>query len=149
MASIPIGTPLERSHLDAARKPARVLFGAAFVAYSSIGTILGVHDDLKPALAKREDGDILGYGFGVALAVVIFVAELLLAEASLFWYAVVLVPDVWYTYRFSGWIDALFRAHMTSADPLIVTLLSTCVTAFFSLAVAYFGERMLFGRRRH
>jgi hypothetical protein len=148
MASVQIGGPLQRGYLDAARTPARVLAGAAFVAYSSIGTILGVHDDLAPALAKRADGAILGYGIGLALAAVIFVAELLLAEASVFWYIVVLIPDTTYTYRFSGWIDTLARAHLAGTNPLIVMLLSTCVTALFSLAVAYFGERMLFGKRR-
>ena len=148
MASVPIGTPLEREHLDAARRPARVIAGIAFVAYSSIGTILGVHGDLAPALANRPDGDILGYGIGVALAVVIFVAEILLAETSLFWYIAVLIPDVVYTYRFSGWIDALVRANSTDLNATLITLISFCLTALFSLFVAYFGERLLFGKRR-
>ena len=138
--------PLPRRYLDISRRPARVLAGAAFVAYSSIGTILGVQSDLAPALANHPDGAILGYSIGVALAAIIFVAELLLAEASVFWYIVVLIPDTWYTYRFSGWIGAIIQAKV--ADPFAVQAATIIITGIFSLAVAYFGERLLFGRRR-
>lgn len=140
------GTPIARRHLDSFRTPARIILGALFVAYSSIGTIVGVSGDLAPALAHREDGAILGYGIGIAVAALIFVAELLLAEVSLFWYIVVLVPDTWYTYRFSGWIGAIARAHIT--DPLTAMLATVVLTGLFALAVAYFGERLLFGKRR-
>lgn len=141
-----IAAPLPRHYLDTSRRPARVLAGAAFVAYSSIGTILGVQADLAPALAKREDGDILGYGIGLAVAVLIFVAELLLAEISIFWYCVVLIPDVWYTYRFSGWIGAIIHARI--ADPMAAQFATVAATGLFAIAVAYFGERLLFGKRR-
>jgi hypothetical protein len=144
--SATIGTPIPRKHLDTARRPARVVFGAAFVAYSSIGTILGVGSDLAPALEKRADGAILGYVVGVVLAAVIFIAELLLAEVSTFGYILVLIPDTWYTYRFSGWIEPIVRAHV--GDPLVATATTIVVTGLFSLFVAYAGERMLFGKRR-
>jgi len=139
-------SPLPRRYLDTARRPARVLAGIAFVAYSSIGTIVGVQDDLAPALAKRADGDILGYTIGVVVAALIFVAELLLAEVSIFWYLVVLIPDVWYTYRFSGWIGAIVTSRI--AEPFTAQLITIAVTGLFAVAVAYFGERLLFGRRR-
>jgi hypothetical protein len=138
--------PLSREYLDTSRRPMRVLAGAAFVAYSSIGTILGVQGDLAPALASRDDSAILGYGIGVVVAVIIFVAELLLAEVSLWWYLVVLVPDVYYTYRFSGWIGAIVHARV--ADAFAAQVATVIITGLFSLAVAYFGERLLFGRRR-
>ncbi len=141
-----IGTPISRQHIDTARTPARVLAGLAFVAYSSVGTIVGMHSDLMPALARRPDGDILGYGIGAAVAALIFLAELFLAEVSTFWYIVVLIPDTWYTYRFSGWIEALVRSRVT--DPIWAMAVTVLATGLFSLATAYFGERLLFGRRR-
>lgn len=144
----PQGTaaPLPRRYLDTSRRPMRVLAGAAFVAYSSIGTIIGVRSDLTPALASRADSAILGYGVGLAVAAIIFVAELLLAEVSLWWYLVVLVPDTWYTYRFSSWIGAIIQARLS--DPFVASVATVAVTGMFALAVAYFGERLLFGRRR-
>ena len=138
--------PLPRRYLDTSRRPARVLFGAAFVAYSSIGTILGVQSDLAPALANHVDGAILGYSIGVAVAIVIFVAELLLAESAFFWYLIFLAPDAWYTYRFSGWIGAVVQSRI--ADPWSAQVVTVAVTGLFAIAVAYFGERLLFGKRR-
>ena len=147
MVEYDIAAPLSRNYLDSARTPARVLAGVLFVAYSSIGTVIGVQGDLAPALAHRTDGLIVGYALGFALALLIFLAELLLAEVSPFWYSVVLIPDVWYTYRFSGWIGAIIRANV-EADSLIVGAVVVITTTLFSLAVAYFGERLLFGKRR-
>lgn len=142
-----VAAPLPRAYLDSARTPARVFFGILFVAYSSIGTVTGVQGDLAPALAHRTDGLMIGYALGFALALLIFLAELLLAEVSPFWYSVVLIPDVWYTYRFSGWIGAIIRANV-EADSLVVGATVVITTTIFSLAVAYFGERLLFGKRR-
>lgn len=139
--------PIPRKFLDMFRTPARILFGVVFVAYSSIGTVVGVQSDLAPALIERADGLMIGYGAGFALALIIFLAELLLAEVSPFWYSVFLLPDVWYTYRLSGWIGAIIRAKV-QADPLFETTATVIATIIFSLAVAYFGERLLFGRRR-
>lgn len=138
--------PLPRRYLDTSRRPARILAGVAFVAYSSIGTILGVQEDLAPSLANRADGAILGYGIGVAAAIVIFVAELLLAEAAFFWYVLFLIPDAWYTYRFSGWIAPLIETRI--ADPTLAQIVTVALTGLFAVAVAYFGERLLFGKRR-
>src|SRR5262245_7121357 len=101
LASAP---PIDRRHLDRARRPFRVLLGAAFVGYSSIGTIVGVQGDLAPALLNNPYGATICLIFGFGLALGIFIAEILLAEAALVWYLLVLAPDAWYTYRFSGWI---------------------------------------------
>jgi hypothetical protein len=79
------------------RRPFRVLLGAAFVGYSSIGTIVGVQSDLAPVLAGNPDGAMIGLALGFVLALGIFIAEILLAEAALFWYLLVLAPDAWYT----------------------------------------------------
>lgn len=141
-----VGTPIPRHYLDNFRQPARVLAGAAFVAYSSLGTIIGVQDDLAPALASRPDGAILGYGTGLAAAIIIFVAEMLLAEVSTGWYLVFLAPDAWYTYQFSGWIGAIVEARM--GETLVAQVLTIVLTSIFAVLVAYFGERLLFGRRR-
>ena len=57
-----------------------------------------------------------------------------------------LIPDVWYTYRFSAWIDAVLRPRLPSG--LVGSAIVVVVTAVFSLLVAYFGERLLLGKRR-
>jgi hypothetical protein len=144
--SSPMGPPISRHHLDTARRPFRVLLGILFVGYSSIGTIVGVQSDLAPALAQRPDGAMLGLAVGIGLALAIFVAEVLLAEAALGWYIMVLIPDSWYTIRFSDWIGLIMYAHMP--DGVITRMSVVLVTAVFSIAVAYFGERLLFGKRR-
>jgi len=138
--------PIDRRHLDAARRPFRVLLGALFVGYSAIGTVVGVRDDLAPALTSSPDAAMIGLIVGCGVALGIFIAEILLAEAALGWYLLVLAPDVWYTYHFSDWIGAIIRAHMPAG--LVTTVVVVIVTAVFSLAVAYLGERLLFGRRR-
>jgi hypothetical protein len=140
------GTPIDRRHLDTARRPLRILCGILFVGYSSVGTIVGVRDDLAPALAGNPDAAIIGAGVGMVLALAIFLAEILLAESTLGWYLLVLAPDVWYTYWFSSWIGAIVGASM--APGIVADAVSIVITALFSLAVAYLGERLLFGKRR-
>jgi hypothetical protein len=138
--------PIDRRHLDRARRPFRVLLGATFVGYSSIGTIVGVQGDLAPALASTPDGATIGLIIGFGLALAIFLGEILLAEAALFWYLLVLAPDAWYTYRFSSWIGLVLRPHLPAG--LVGEIVIVVITAVFSLLVAYFGERLLFGKRR-
>lgn len=140
------GAPIDRKHLDVARTPFRVLLGILFVGYSSISTIDGVRSDLAPALLGNPDGATIGLVVGVLVALGIFVAEILLAEASIFWYLVVLAPDAWYTYRFSDWIDTILRPHLPAE--INAAFVTIPITILFSLAVAYFGERLLFGKRR-
>lgn len=144
--SRPLAAPIDRRHLDTARTPFRVLLGVLFVGYSSIGTIIGVRDDLAPALAGRPDGPMIGLAVGIGLALAIFLAEIFLAEAALGWYLLVLIPDAWYTFRFSDWIDAVLRPQLPTG--VVAGVVIVTITALFSLAVAYFGERLLFGKRR-
>lgn len=140
------GTPIDRRHLDNARRPLRILCGILFVGYSSVGTIVGIRDDLAPALAGNPQGALIGAGIGMVLALAIFLAEIVLAEAAIGWYLLVLIPDVWYTYWFSDWIGAIIKASM--APGLAADALTIVITAGFSIAVAYLGERLLFGKRR-
>ncbi len=144
--STPLGAPISRKHLDTARTPFRVLLGAAFVAYSSLGTVVGVRSLLSPALAQAHDGPMVGLLVGILVALVIFGAEVLLSDVSLVWYLVPLAPDVYFTYTFSGWIGAIMRAQIE--DEPVATVLVVLITTAFSLGVAYFGERLLFGQRR-
>jgi hypothetical protein len=58
--------PIDRRHLDRARRPFRVLLGAAFVGYSAIGTVVGVQSDLAPVLARNPDGAMIGLALGFA-----------------------------------------------------------------------------------
>lgn len=144
--SAPLGAPINRKHLDTARTPFRVLLGAAFVAYSSLGTVVGVRALLSPALAQVHDGPLIGLIVGILVALIIFGAEVLLSDVSLVWYLLPLAPDVYLTYTFSVWIEAIVRAQIE--DEPAATAVVIVITAAFSLAVAYFGERLLFGKRR-
>jgi hypothetical protein len=144
------GAPISRTHLDAARTPLRVFFGVVFVSYSAISTVVGFRDDLAPLAwsATPIAGALtLGLALGLALAAAIFVGEVLLAEAAFLWYLPLLALDTWYTARWSAWIGTLIRAHL-DADPLTEDVIAFVAIWGASLAVAYFGERLIFGKRR-
>jgi small-conductance mechanosensitive channel len=49
--------------------------------------------------------------------------------------------------RWSDWIGTLVHAHM-QADTLVEDVLAAIVTWAAAIAVAYFGERLVFGKRR-
>lgn len=148
--SRPLGAPIDRKYLDTARGPMRVFFGVIFVAYCAISTVIGVRDDLAP-LAWSADLvlDLVPAGLliGLALAVGIFIGEVLLAERSLGWYLPLLLVDAWYTARWSGWIGDLIHAHM-QANALVEDGLSFVVTWAAAIAIAYLGERLIFDKRR-
>jgi hypothetical protein len=142
--------PIARTHLDAARRPVRMLFGAVFVAYCAISTIVGLRGDLAP-LAWSQQAIVgpltVGLALGLALAFAIFIGEVLLAEGALIWYLPLLALDAWYTVRWSDWIGVLIHAHVQS-EPLIEDGIAFVVTWAAAIAVAYFGERLIFGKRR-
>lgn len=144
------GAPIARTHLDAVRRPIRIFFGAVFVSYCAISTIVGLRADLAPLAwsGQAVAGPLtVGLVLGVALAFAIFIGEVLLAEGALIWYIPILLLDAWYTARWSDWIGILIHAHI-QADPLIKTIASFVVTWAAAIAVAYFGERLIFGKRR-
>lgn len=148
--TVRVGTPIDRKHLDRSRTPARVIAGVVFVGYSVISTVIGVQGDLAPLAWTNEIALwTLTYGFvlGLLAAVVIFAAEVLLAEVSLFWFVLFLLPDAWYTRRFSGWLGELIHAHLQSS-PMVETIAAEAVMWLAAVACAYFGERLLFGKRR-
>jgi hypothetical protein len=89
----------------------------------------------------------VGLLLGLALAVGIFIGEVLLAESSLGWYLPLLLLDAWYTARWSSWIGDLIHAHM-QANALVEDGLSFVVTWGAAIAIAYLGERLIFDKRR-
>ena len=142
--------PIDRKYLDTARAPIRVLFGLVFVSYCAISTIIGVQGDLSPLpWSVQPIASILTPGFllGACVAAAIFIGEALLAEASLVWYAPLLAVDAWYTARWSDWIGILIHAHL-QIDPLVEDILTFVVTWAAAILIAYFGERLIFGKRR-
>lgn len=148
--SRPLGAPIDRRYLDTARGPMRILFGVIFVAYCAISTVVGVRSDLAPLAWSTEllAGVLpVGLFLGLALAVGIFIGEVLLAESSLGWYLPLLLLDAWYTARWSSWIGDLIHAHM-QANALVEDALSFVVTWGAAIAIAYLGERLIFDKRR-
>ncbi|SRR6266487_4847057 len=144
------GAPISRTYLDAARSPMRIFFGVIFIAYSAISTVVGVRSDLSPlawSTAALMGPLTIGAAIGIGLAVAIFIGEVLLAESSLVWFLPILAVDAWYTARWSAWIGDLIHAHM-SASPLTKDALAILVTWGAAIAVAYFGEHLIFGKRR-
>jgi hypothetical protein len=144
------GAPISRTYLDAARTPLRVFFGVVFVSYCAISTVVGFRDDLAPlawSVVPIVGSLTVGLALGLALAAGIFVGEVLLAESALLWYVPLLAVDAWYTARWSEWIGTLIRAHM-QASAGVEDVIAFLAIWGASLAVSYFGERLIFGKRR-
>lgn len=142
--------PIDRRILDTALPIVRVLIGVAFVAYSAYSTITIFASDIAPATGLRNSYGIMQdrYLFGVALAVLLFVGELVTAERYPAVYAALLVPDTIYTARgLYGALSSILAAHLDmSAGALLVC--SWVVAGVVGYCVARFGESLLFGKRR-
>jgi hypothetical protein len=140
--------PISRSYLRAAKSPARVIAGLAFIAYSSAATIQYVNSDLSSVLQGRLwIGMQAGYVLGLLLAIAITGWEWLAADEPFVWYALPLALDSWYTYRMTvPWVALIVQAQIDT--PATATATAIIISAVSSVAVALFGERLLFGRRR-
>jgi hypothetical protein len=144
------GAPLSRSYIDLARRPARLLLAFVLVAYSSVATVVvvqGAFPDVAWWNAHLAGPFTIGAAIGVGIAALITLAELFLAEITMFGYLIVVACDAFLTYRFSTWaqdlLHSLVRVEGTIEDTIVLLLLIVA-----SGAVAYFGERLLFGKRR-
>jgi hypothetical protein len=73
--------------------------------------------------------------------------EWLAADEPFVWYALPLALDSWYTYRMTvPWVALIVQAQIDT--PATATATAIIISAVSSVAVALFGERLLFGRRR-
>jgi mannose/fructose/N-acetylgalactosamine-specific phosphotransferase system component IIC len=141
------GAPFNRTYLDSARTPLRVLIGIAFLAYSSIATIRWFAEFTRPLL----DGVVwlgapAGILIGVLATAVIVGGEWALSEAG-WWYAVPFIPDVALTYTFTyPWVSTLIIVNSGSAAWAVPV--SVAGSLVISVAVAYGGELLLLGKRR-
>lgn len=140
--------PLSREDLDRAGPWLRLLAGIFLIAGSSYATITGVGEDFAPLLV----GDIYSIPIyiiaGAAAAALLSLGEWLTSERIPLLYAAFLFADARYTqWQIGPWVDSLAMYHLASsrwAAPVVSFLVSWGL----SLAVARYGEILLFGRRR-
>lgn len=140
--------PIPRAYLRAAKKPARIIAGSAFIAYSAVATIRYVNSDFAPVLGNTQWGPMpAGIVLGFIIALVIILWEWLASEEHIFWYLLPLTIDSWYTYRMTfPWVTSLATVHLP--DSTTAWAVSIFVSFVGAVCVALFGERLLFGRRR-
>jgi hypothetical protein len=144
----PLRAPLNRRDLDRVAPWLRAGLGLTLLAWSSYATIVGFSNDLSPVL----DGKMLfaipaGVLVGILLAVLLSLGEWLTSERARLVYGVLLLVDAWYTQRQIGpAAEKLAKAHLSDASiaPFVALVLSWLA----ALAIARYGEILLFGRHR-
>lgn len=146
--------PISRVHLDRSAPFLRVIVGIAFVAYCSISTITGINGDFARALAalfERYGWPLLfgltpGLLAGILAATIIFIGEIYTAERAKPFYGLFLGPDAWYTYwSLDLWLGFIVRFFLPGIIGIVAAAVIQIPTA---ISLAYFGERLLFGKRR-
>lgn len=142
--------PLDRGAIDRAAPWLRLIAGAALIAWSSYTTIAGVGQDFAPILQGR-----MAFGLeatlvaGLLVAAFLSLGEWLTSEHLPLLYCALLVLDARYTQLQIGpWIDALAAYHLRAAPQWLPGVVSFLVGWGLSLAIARYGEILLFGRRR-
>lgn len=139
--------PLTHTHLDKAGPWIRLLLGLVVIAYTSYTTISGVGQDLAPVLKDAPDYMPLAVGLGVA--VFLSGGEWLTSEHVPVVYVILLLIDAHYTeVQIGPWIDKLAAYHLASAGVLATSVVSFLVSWGLSIAMARYGEILLFGRRK-
>lgn len=135
-----IGAPLERRILDRFARPLRIVTGAAIVGFTGASTIDGI-----AAMVVAAHGPAIAWLCGALAALAIFLVELLTAEDSglLFFYLLAFLPDSYFTYL---WVDWLIGGVMRANHAKPASIYAVCFV--LSIAGAYVGERLLFGKRR-
>lgn len=142
--------PLDRNTVDRAAPWLRLLAGAALIAWSSYTTITGVGADFSPILAgKMVFGLDAVLVTGLIVALLLSLGEWLTSEHVPIIYSALLVIDARYTEMQIGpWIAALAAYHLRASPQLLSTVVSFLLSWGLSLAIARYGEILLFGRRR-
>lgn len=142
--------PLDRSMLDSAASPTRVIFGIVFLAWSWISTVVVLGAFLAPALPGAWLGipDRYAVALGVALAVtaVEFVSGG--RWAPVYWLVLLLFDAPFTTIQTHAWLAVLVAPYLadgvlTSGADVVIWLLSVIA----GVIAAILGELLLFGRR--
>lgn len=127
--------PLDRKYLWAATKPARVLLALFFLGFSWYSTevegstFLLAHMEMPIRTAQIVAG----------VAALLFTAAQWLTNGT-WWYIIPFAPDVYFTYRFTfPFVYDFFDGNVRFV--YLGTLL-------WAMSVAYFGEVLLWGRRK-
>lgn len=148
-----VAPPLSRDLIDDLLPWLRILFGASFVAYCALSTLFGVHTDAVEILAAYATTiqhwvglslDPVGYILGVVVALVVFVGEVSTAERYPKLYLAFLAIDVYYSFSWSHVITRFVISDRIWAASVVEWLAAFVMATL----VAYYGEVILFGRRR-
>ena len=142
-----------RAWLDLAYTPLRITLGVLFVAFCAVSTVYGVHDDALGTLTKHQvairayaglDVHSAGYALGVLVAAIIFIGEVLTGERHPLVYIIFLVPDVKYSQTFTRVVGDLLIPDVN----VVTRILEFIIGLALAIALAYYGEQLIFGRRR-
>lgn len=140
--------PLSRKHLYKAAPGLRAVLGIVLIGASWYSTIIGVHADATPLELPSVGFVPGGIIAGIVLALLLTIGEWLTSEKAIYIYIGLLVLDAWYTQR---QIDdrsyALVAYHLAAAPPWAPPILGFVLSWLIAIAVARFGELLLFGRR--
>lgn len=139
--------PLNRNNLDRAAPWLRGLAGLILLAVSSYSTVTGVAADAAPLELPAVAGLAGGIAAGIGVALFLSLGEWLTSEQAPYFYGAFLLLDAWYTQRqIDDPVGRLTGYHLggTGLAPLIAFVLSWLL----SIAIARFGEILLFGKRR-
>jgi hypothetical protein len=139
--------PLNRRDLEKSGPYLRAILGVGLIAYSSISTIDGVRNDCGPLCAAAWQGIPIWIIAGVAVAAGLTLVQWLTSESWRFVYAVALLIDARYSQR---WLDDWFVpvASHNVTDITLAIGAGLVLSWVGALAIAMFGEVLLFGRRR-
>jgi hypothetical protein len=141
--------PLDRALLDTAASPVRVVFGALFLGWSWISTILIVGWFLAPVLPGaffQVAGDSYVVGFGVAGLVT--AAEFVSAGRwpAAYWPTLLVFDASFTSWQTHAWLALIVAAHTPITAGLDVVLWLVSIVG--GVVAAIFGELLLFGGRR-
>lgn len=144
-----LAAPLNRATLDNARPWIRLMLGVALIAYSSFTTITGVGRDFAPLL----QGDVYGIPMtligGICAALFLSGGQWLTNGHFTLLYVGLLLVDARYTQQQIGpAIGALASFHLSGLHPFAPFVVSLLVSWSLALAVARYGEVLLFGKRK-
>ncbi len=144
------GAPLNRAWLDSAASPTRAFFGAVFLSWSWISTVLIVGPFLRPlmsgsALGILSDAALAAFVFAVLISFIEFVSA---DRWPLVYWSVLFLFDAPFTaWQTHAWLDVLLAPHMelTTGKEAVIW----AVSIIGGIIAARFGEVFLFGRRRY
>jgi hypothetical protein len=144
-----LAAPLSRNTIDNARPWIRLLLGAGLIAWSSYTTVSGVARDFAPLLHGMLYGVPVTLVGGLGVALFLSFGEWLTNDHFQLLYSGLLIIDARYTQQQIGApIEALAQYHLEKLPPMVPTVVSFILSWLLALAVARYGEILLFGKRK-